>query len=185
MTGHANLTVEATPGLVLPEERTTGLGCIPEGKTVSYQCTVVGSLSPPGSTVWLGSAFNCFDSSDLIVLHHFMYNTQTGARGSCGDLTAMSVGVNGTEYTSRLTLTATTELNGRMVNCTLNGVELIGSDTIKVQGINALVRCRAHNSQTMFRRYLWDLEAKGPAVVSQAQQGYYKSLRLLNPIDTD
>ena len=32
-----------------------------------------------------------------------------GVNGKCGGLTAMSVGVNGTEYTSRLTLNATTE----------------------------------------------------------------------------
>ena len=39
----------------------------------------------------------------------------------CGDLTAMSVGVSGTEYTSRLTLNATAELNGKMVVCIQNG----------------------------------------------------------------
>ena len=34
------LVLQATTGLVLPVERTTGLGCIPEGNTVSYECTV-------------------------------------------------------------------------------------------------------------------------------------------------
>ena len=60
---------------------------------------------------------------------------------TCGPLTVMSVGVNGTEYTSRLTLTATTELNGAMINCTLStSIDnvLIGSDTIKVGGLSAM-----------------------------------------------
>ena len=144
------LTAQTTPGLVLPQERTTGLGCIPEGRTVSYQCTVVESGTPLGSTVWLGSAFNCFGSSHLIALPHFQYSSQTGARGRCGDLTAMSVWVNGTQYISRLTLTATAELNGKMINCTSSGTELIGSDTIKVQGTNALVRCKAQYSSSYY-----------------------------------
>ena len=125
--------MEATPGLVLPEERTTGLGCIPEGRTVSYQCTVTDTTNPPiGSTIWLGSAFNCPSSSSQITLLHPEF--VSGVSASCGGLTAMSVGVNGTEYTSRLTLTVTTDLNRRMINCTLSGSMLIGSDTIRVGG---------------------------------------------------
>ncbi len=35
--------------------------------------------------------------------------------GTCGDLSAMSVGVSGDNYTSRLTLTATAGLNGTII----------------------------------------------------------------------
>ena len=126
------LTVQATPGLVLPVERTTGLGCIPEGSTVSYECTVSDTSDPPiASTLWLGSAFTC-SSSNINFLHsRFEPN---GVSGSCGDLSAMSVGVNGNEYTSRLTLTATTELNRRNINCTLSSIVDVGSDPIKTGG---------------------------------------------------
>ena len=58
----------------------------------------------------------------------------SGVSGSCDDLTATSIGISGTEYTSRLNLTATTELDGRMIECTLSGVVPIGSDTIKIGG---------------------------------------------------
>ncbi len=54
-----------------------------------------------------------------------------GVSGSCGDLSAMSVGVNGNEYTSQLTLTATAELT---INCTLSSVVDFGSDTVKTGG---------------------------------------------------
>ena len=124
-------TVQATPGLVLPEERTTGLGCIPEGRTVSYQCTVIDSQGI-GSTTWLGSAFNCSDSSPRIIVLH----SQFMVAEHCSYLSAVGVLVNMTlmEYTSELTLTANAELSGGMINCTLSAVVAFGSDTIKVGG---------------------------------------------------
>ena len=117
---------------MLPEERTTGLGCITEGRTVSYQCTVTDPLDPPvASTVWRGSAFSCPYNWQVVLLHSLF---ELGVSATCGNLTAMSVGVNAREYTSRLTLKATIELNGQMINCTLAGVVLIGSDTLNVGG---------------------------------------------------
>ena len=50
----------------------------------------------------------------------------------CAGLSAQSVSVNGTEFTSTLTLTATAQLNGTTINCTLNGMVLFGSKTIRV-----------------------------------------------------
>ncbi len=44
----------------------------------------------------------------------------------------MSVGVDVRNYTSRLTLTATTGLNGATVECSLAGTIKIGTDTISV-----------------------------------------------------
>ena len=109
-------TAQATPRFVLPKERTTGLGCIPEGRTVSYQCIVNDQSGIGTSTTWHGNVFNCPGSSPLITLPHDEF--QFGVKSKCGNLTAVSIGVNETEYTSRMTLTATTELNGRMINCT-------------------------------------------------------------------
>ncbi|XP_064393678.1 uncharacterized protein LOC135341095 isoform X5 [Halichondria panicea] len=100
--------------------------------TVSYECTVTDPLDPPvASTVWQGSAFTC-SSSKISFLHSSF--EPNGVSGSCGDLSAMSVGVNGNEYTSRLTLTATAELNGMTINCTLSSVVDFGSDTVKTGG---------------------------------------------------
>ena len=118
---------------ILPEERTTGLGCIPDGTTVNYECTVMDrAMNPIGTTVWLGSAFGCSSSSNSITLLHARYTSGTNA--TCGDLSATSVGVVDTNYTSRLTVTANTGLDGTMISCTISNVQLEGSDTIKVGG---------------------------------------------------
>ena len=121
---------------MLPVERTTGLGCIPEGMTVSYECTVTDPLDPPvASTVWQGTAFNCPSATDSsnnrITLSHNQF-VQSG--GVCGGLSAMSTRFSRNEYTSRLILTASNELNGMTVICTLSRVSIVGNDTITVGG---------------------------------------------------
>ena len=133
-------TAQATPGLVLPQERTTGLGCIPEGRTVSYQCTF-NDTSPTGSTTWLGSALNCTAprSSQINLPHPAPDSTVIASctTVSGGLIRAFSVLNSGIEYTSTLTLTATAEMNGKMINCTISspdGPVLIGLDTIRVGG---------------------------------------------------
>ena len=84
-------------------------------------------------TVWRGSAFSCSGSPrNAINLIHSGYVPGTSA--TCGVLFAMSVGVEGTNYTSRLTVTANTGLDGTMIDCTISGVLLEGSDTIRVGG---------------------------------------------------
>ena len=118
--------------LALHKERTTGLECVPEGKTVSHECTV-NDPTGNGSTVWLGSAFNCSDSE--IVLSHSAYSG-VGVSGVCAGLSAQSVSVNGTKFTSTLTLTATAQLNGTTINCTLNGMVSFGWETIRVCSVS-------------------------------------------------
>ena len=117
---------------ILPEERTTGLGCIPDGTTVNYECTVMDSAGI-ASTLWRAGAFSCSGSPpNAINLQHAGYVNGTNA--TCGDLSAMSVGVDGSNYTSRLTVTANTGLDGTMIDCTISNVVLEGSDTIRVGG---------------------------------------------------
>ncbi len=116
---------------MLPVERTTGLGCIPVGRTVSYECTVTDG-NGGFSTVWQGSAFDC--SSSLIALFHRSFDP-SGVSDTCGDLSAMSVGVSGNDYTSRLTLAATLELNGTTINCTQSDpLSVVESDTLRTGG---------------------------------------------------
>ena len=126
------LVCVTTGQLALPKERTTGLECVPEGKRVSYECTV-NDPTGNGSTVWLGSAFNCSDSE--IVLSHSAYSG-VGVSGVCAGLSAQSVSENGTEFTSTLTLTATAQLNGTTINCTLNGMVSFGWETIRVCSVS-------------------------------------------------
>ena len=64
-------------------------------------------------------------------LSHSAYSG-VGVSGVCAGLSAQSVSVNGTEFTSTLTLTATAQLNGTTINCTLNGMVSFGWETIRV-----------------------------------------------------
>ncbi len=65
---------------------------------------------------------------------HYLYE-HNGVSGTCGgDLSAISVGVSGNNYTSRLTLTATAELNGMTVECSLSGIVVVGNDTLRTGG---------------------------------------------------
>ncbi len=125
---------------MLPVERTTGLGCIPEGcipegRTVNYECTVTDTSLPLGFTAWQGSAFtDCPNSSSLLTLPHFRYQPNGVSDHTSCDLSALSVGVSGSNYTSRLTLTATAGLNGRTIECSLSGSVVFGNDTLRTGG---------------------------------------------------
>ncbi len=137
---------------MLPVERTTGQGCIPEGRTISYECTVTDPQDPPiASTVWQGSAFNCPSASNAsnnrITLPNSQFRFQCTS-GACGsNLFAVSNGRNGNEYTSVLTLVGVNAaMNGMNVQCSL-GNAVHGSDTLKVGGkhnnyINSVKRLR-------------------------------------------
>ena len=107
------------------------------GEVVNYTCTVVDpSGNPPiGSTVWRGTAFNCPGVSNVISLGHSIFNT-TGASGMCnsGAITAESVGVVDSCYTSRLMVTVSPALNETTVECTLSGVRVVGTRTILIAG---------------------------------------------------
>lgn len=123
-------TVRAVPGLVLPQEATTGLGCLPVGDTVHYICTV--DSIPAISTIWVGSALSCQASADRISLVHVDYGA--GVSGVCGTANATSVSVSGSEYTSMLSLLVGSQLQGTMINCTISNIDTVGSHTIRVGG---------------------------------------------------
>ena len=116
----------------LPEERTTGQGCIPDGRNISYQCTV-NDTSFIGSTIWRGTAFECPGSGDHINLLHSQFNqSEMTGLPLCGTLRTTSLKVNGSIYVSQLSLTATTELNGTTISCSFGA--LTEEDTITVGG---------------------------------------------------
>ena len=130
-------------------EYTSRIICVQEGQKGSivmfnHKCTVNdpsianqthnGSSSQPlGSTIWTGDTFNCSKSFNQIFLPHSSY--EEGWSYACGDFSAMSLSVHGTEYTSRLTYRGnSTLLNGIAINCTLSGGMLVETIAIKVRG---------------------------------------------------
>ena len=107
--------------------------CLQTGTTFTYECTVEDRVGI-GSTIWSGDLFKCSESSHRISLTHSqLYNS--GVSAVCGNFSASSVGVDGSEYTSRLTfLGDLSDLNGTTVNCTLSSVLLVAKITVKVEG---------------------------------------------------
>ena len=105
--------------------------CIQEGSTLNYECTV-NDTHGFGSTIWQGDAFKCLEFSNQIILAHSQY--ESGVSGDCGNFSAVSVGVSGSEYTSRLIINGSTLDETTVVNCTLSGVVLVESVHVKAGG---------------------------------------------------
>ena len=115
-------------------KRNFGPGCVENGTTVNYTCTVVDTNMILVFTTWEGSDFNCPPTNDII-LRHFRFST-TGDSGSCTDraFSAENVSVVGNEYTSRLDVIASLSLNDTIIRCTLGEQIPIGNDTFSVGG---------------------------------------------------
>ena len=82
----------------------------------------------------MGSAVTCPGRMDEISLRHSGYDTNEGVEGTCGNLSALSVNISGTFYTSKLTLTPTLTMNGSVISCSLSGNPPFGVDHLIVGG---------------------------------------------------
>ena len=69
----------------------------------------------------------CSESINQIALSHSHY--ESGISAVCGNFSAVSVGVRGSEYTSRLTGNVSSEVT---INCTLGGVILVETIFVRV-----------------------------------------------------
>ena len=104
-------------------------GCSCPGYTLTFECTVVGS----GTTVWLGSAFDCVYSSNEIGLSHGRFAISIRRTCNNGAIVRQSLGVENNSYTSQLNVTVSRDLIGKSVTCVHdNGtyVYAIGSSII-------------------------------------------------------
>ena len=104
--------------------------CIQQGIPLSHECTVIDTLGI-GSTIWQGDTFECIESSNQITLSHSRY--KVGESGVCGNFSAMSIEVNGSEYTSRLTIYGSI-IETTTINCTLAGAILVQTINVKIGG---------------------------------------------------
>ena len=103
---------------------------------LTFTCTAVG----PGSTLWEGSAFECNENGDGILLRHERF--ATGVSGTCnnGAIVGRSLEVVDDCYTSQLNVTVSSDLNNKTLVCTNSGnagVNTIGSTALSImQGID-------------------------------------------------
>ena len=114
-------------------------GCYGSNDTAIFTCTVNDETST-GGTVWSGTALNCPNNNPLfnnrIYLPHYDFNLQ--AYGTCNGVRILSesVGVNGSLYSSNLTITAITpDMNGQTIVCSLSGISIVGIKTLKIGGM--------------------------------------------------
>ena len=101
--------------------------CIHEGGTLNHECIVDDPTQGASSTVWRAEAFMCSETSNQIALSHSHY--ELGIGGACGNFSAVSVGVSGSEYTSRLTVNVYSKVT---INCTLGGTRLVETISVRV-----------------------------------------------------
>ena len=90
--------------------------CICPGITVlSFQCSIVGG----GTTVWQGSAFQCSGLNRYISLRHSNYNATEKPYGECnnGAISARAIGVHDNQFTSKLNVNISSEMNNKTVEC--------------------------------------------------------------------
>ena len=97
-------------------------GCVCLGDTLTYNCTVIGSLG--GATIWRGSALSgCHPNDDEIVLLHSRFTMSNGGTfGVCnnGDIVGRSIGIEGSNYTSQLNVIVTPDIIQKTIMC-ING----------------------------------------------------------------
>ena len=85
------------------------------------------------TTVWKGSAFQCSMSNQLSLFQKSGGVLYPTAGGQCGSLSAVTTNINGTCYTSVLTIPAVQALNGTTVMCDDgNTLAVVGNDTLKI-----------------------------------------------------
>ena len=91
--------------------------CACPGDTLSFNCEVIGGDG--GVTIWTGTAFDCHDRNDEIILLHGGFMSSNGTYSECnnGAIMARSLGVKGSNYTSQLTVSVTSDLNGKTIMC--------------------------------------------------------------------
>ena len=93
-----------------------------------------------GYTIWRGTAFSdCISDEQEILLIHLRFISNGGTNGTCnhGDIVGRSLGVEGSNYTSQLDVTVTSDVIGKNIMCSNEAITEF-STTITTTGITVL-----------------------------------------------
>ena len=110
-----------------------GMTCACPGDSLTYTCTVVGGAL----TVWSSI---CSGHSAITLIHtrfgdgSAVDECNGGSVVGRGVSVVIDTGVNC--YISELSFNASSDLNGRTVECIRDGVGTIGTDTVRIAGKN-------------------------------------------------
>ena len=114
-----------------PPTLPNGMTCACPGDSLIYTCTVVGG----GVTRWNSI---CSGNEDITLIHTlFSGGSESGEcnGGSIGGRGVSVVNDTGVNcYISELSFNASSDLNGRTVECSRDGVGTIGTDTVRIAG---------------------------------------------------
>lgn len=107
---------------------------------LTFECTTVGF----DQTLWKGTAFNCDNRGDQIILLNSAFSSGgTGSRGTCGDnLVAQGIKVDDKCHTSQLNITITSSgLNQTSIECmySSNEVNTIGKTVLTLLSSKELI----------------------------------------------
>ena len=109
------------------------------GDNITYTCAFsTSTITITAVTWWSGSGFTCPTNNPSNTIQ-LTQPTGAGASlitvpGSCGNLSAVNTNINGTYYTSVLTIPTPLYFNGTTVTCR-DGITgtVIGNDTLNIQ----------------------------------------------------
>ena len=86
------------------------------GDVLTTECAIMGG----GATVWQGTAFQCYDNdNDIIILQHSHFGGSYNPAESCnnGAIVAQVLGVVNDSYISQVSVIVSLELNNTTVEC--------------------------------------------------------------------
>lgn len=98
---------------------------------INFTCALI-SNAINVSTLWSGSGFQCSANSNTITVTQMSNSTLNKSPVFCGNISAVMVQIDGTCYTSVLTIPTPHYFNGTTVQC-YNGSTLIGNSTVQVR----------------------------------------------------
>ena len=112
--------------------------CVCPGDHLTYRCTVQGSNT--GGTLWTGTAFSGCQQNTIFLQHH-QFTPIGGPTGRCNNraIVGQSLGAQGNNYTSQLTVTITPDTAGNTIMCAydpLTGQNITIKFSTRIPGIN-------------------------------------------------
>ena len=110
------------------------------GEELTYNCTIFDDMNNFPAAVWSGF---CPDNSDINIAH----GIPAQESDMCGPFSVQATGSDSDCYTSTLTVTASLDLSGTVINCSHESVE-VGRATLIVAGMH--VHCHILHTVNLF-----------------------------------
>ena len=100
------------------------------GDVLIYNCIITG----PGNTIWNGTAFSCPSKSNETILRHSQFTSGTFGTCNARAITARSLGVVNSCYSSQLNVTVSSDMNNKTIECAHSSdrIVTVGVETLSI-----------------------------------------------------